>query len=273
MRKAFAGLAAAVAALLVLVIGAGAATTPQTVTPTNTTINGRVDALALDNGRLFVGGQMTAPFTRLGALNPSTGAVVWSARQRHQRGPRPRRVNGALYAGGDFGLRVYSLSSLSLLGTISCGSVRALEPAVDNLSVVVGGNFTTCGGQAHKNLALVNGTTSARRGRPGPTAPCWPSRPTPTARSSAATSARSTARLATGWARSRPAAGSTPGAPRTCRTPVTWARPSRSGPSTSPAAGCSPPGARASTRPSSTTRRRRPTSSGSGAPTVTPRPS
>ena len=159
MRKAFAGLAAAVAALLVLVIGAGAATTPQTVTPTNTTINGRVDALALDNGRLFVGGQMTAPFTRLGALNPSTGAVVWSAASVTSEVRALAAVNGALYAGGDFGLRVYSLSSLTLLGTISCGSVRALEPAVGNLSVVVGGNFTTCGGQAHKNLALVNGTT------------------------------------------------------------------------------------------------------------------
>ena len=57
MRKALTGLATTLVAVLVLVLGAGAATTPQTVTPTNTTINGRVDSLVLANGRLFVGGR------------------------------------------------------------------------------------------------------------------------------------------------------------------------------------------------------------------------
>ena len=159
MRKALTGLAAIVAAVLVLVIGAGAATTPQTVTATNTTIDGRVDSLVLNGGRLFVGGQMANPFVRLGALNPSTGAVVWSATGVTSEVRALAAINGALYAGGDFGLQVYDLASLNLLATISCGSVRAIEASVDNLSAVVGGNFGTCGGQTHKNLALVTGTT------------------------------------------------------------------------------------------------------------------
>ena len=160
MRKALTGLATTLVAVLVLVLGAGAATTPQTVTPTNTTINGRVDSLVLNGGRLFVGGQMTAPFTRLGALDPSTGAVIpWATGAITSEVRALAAINGVLYAGGDFGLRVYDLGSLNLLGTITCGSVRAIEVSVDSVSAVVGGNFTTCGGQAHKNLALVTGTT------------------------------------------------------------------------------------------------------------------
>lgn len=162
MRKVLAGIATTVVAVLVVqVLGAGAVATPPAVTPTNMTINGRVSSLALANGRLFVGGLMTVPFVRLGALDPSSGSVVWSAPGITSEVRALAAVGDVLVAGGDFGLRAYSTSSFALLTTIPCGSVRALEPDLAGGSVFVGGRFTSCAGQTHKNVARLDLATLA----------------------------------------------------------------------------------------------------------------
>ncbi len=115
-------------------------------------------ALALGSGRLFVGGGFTGPFTNLGALNPATGAVVWS--WSPPAVPSEVRalvvVGTRLFAGGDFGVRVYDTASGAQQATFTCNSVRALEPDATNGWVVVGGNFGTCGGQTHRNLARIS---------------------------------------------------------------------------------------------------------------------
>ena len=113
-------------------------------------------ALALGSGRLFVGGGFTGPFTNLGALNPATGAVVWSAPAVPSEVRALVVVGTRLFAGGDFGVRVYDTATGGQLASFACNSVRALEPDATNAWVVVGGNFGTCGGQTHTNLARIS---------------------------------------------------------------------------------------------------------------------
>ena len=176
MRKTLVGaLITVIAMVTVQVLGAGAVATPQTVAPTLQTINGRVSALVLSDGQLFVGGQMTVPFNRLGAVDPVSGAVVWAPTDVPTEVRALAAVGDALFVGGDFGLRVYSTTTFGLLTTITCGQVRAIEPDLAGTGVFVGGSFTTCGGQAHKNLARVDvcragrlGTVGAQGGRHGP---------------------------------------------------------------------------------------------------------
>jgi hypothetical protein len=143
------------------VIGAGAAPTPPIVSPTNLTINGRVSALELSAGRLFVGGQMTAPFQRLGAIDPASGAVVWSAPGIPSQVNALAVAGGTLFVGGDFGLRAFSTTTGAQLASITCGRVLALDVHPAGTSVVAGGNFSTCGGLNRRNLALVNVGTLA----------------------------------------------------------------------------------------------------------------
>ena len=131
MRKMLSGVAiVAIATLTIHVTSAGAVATPRRVIPTNTAINGRVNALALGASRLFIGGQMTAPFNRLGAVNPGSGAVVWAASGVSSEVRALDYAGGALFVGGAFGVRIYDASSLALLRSFSCGTVRAL--AVDS---------------------------------------------------------------------------------------------------------------------------------------------
>ena len=86
MRKALLGLVVVVlASVMGGALWASAAPAPPTVVPfANPAITGTVKALAMGSGRLFVGGGFTGPFTNLGALNPATGAVVWSDARRPQ---------------------------------------------------------------------------------------------------------------------------------------------------------------------------------------------
>ncbi len=92
------------------------------------------DALALGSGRLFVGGEFTAPrFTRLGALDPATGAVVWSASPAVPSEVRALVVVGTrLFAGGDFGVRVYDTATGAQLAIVhlqrACGLWSPMPP-------------------------------------------------------------------------------------------------------------------------------------------------
>jgi len=157
MRKMLSGVAmVAIATLTIHVTSAGAVATPRRVVATNTAINGRVSALALGTGRLFVGGQMTAPFNRLGAINPGTGAVVWAPSDVPSEVRALELAGGALFVGGAFGIRIYDASTLALLRSFSCGTVRALAVDATGAGVIVGGNFSSCGGQTHQNLARID---------------------------------------------------------------------------------------------------------------------
>jgi hypothetical protein len=158
VRKALLGLGVVVlAAVMSGVLWASAAQAPPTVVPfANPAIAGTVRALALGSGRLFVGGEFTGPFTRLGALNPTTGAVVWSAPAVPSEVRALVVVGTTLFAGGDFGVRAYNTASGAQLATFTCTNVRALEPDATNTWVVVGGSFGTCGGQNHTNLARIS---------------------------------------------------------------------------------------------------------------------
>jgi hypothetical protein len=158
VRKALLGLVVVVvASVMGGVLWASAAPAPPTVVPfANPTITGTVKALAMGSGRLFVGGGFTGPFTNLGALNPATGAVVWSAPSVPSEVRALVVVGTRLFAGGDFGVRVYDTASGAQQATFTCGNVRALEPDATNAWVVVGGSFGTCGGQTHGNLARIN---------------------------------------------------------------------------------------------------------------------
>jgi hypothetical protein len=160
VRKALLGL---VVLVLASVMGgflwANAAPAPPTVVLfNNPAISGTVNALAIGSGRLFVGGAFTGPFTNLGALNPTTGAVdaAWSPPAVPSQVRVLTTVGTRLFAGGDFGVRVYDTASGAQLASIACNSVRALEPDATNTWMVVGGNFGTCGGQTHRNLARMS---------------------------------------------------------------------------------------------------------------------
>ncbi len=157
MRKLLSGVAIfAIATLTIQVTNVGAAASPRRVIPTNTAINGRVNALALGAGRLFIGGQMTAPFNRLGAINPGSGTVAWAPGGVPSEVRALELVGGTLFVGGAFGIRIYNASSLALLRSFSCGSVRALAVDSTGGGVIVGGNISQCDNQTHQNLARID---------------------------------------------------------------------------------------------------------------------
>ena len=276
MRKMLSGVAIfAIATLTIQVTSAGAAASPRRVIPTNTAINGRVTDLALGAGRLFIGGQMTAPFNRLGAINPGSGAVVWTPGGVPSEVRALELVGGTLFVGGAFGIRIYNASSLALLRSFSCGSVRALAVDSTGGGVIVGGNISQCDDQTHQNLARIDVGSRTCRGRVHGVDQRHRDRP----RIRRQRHVRR--RLLRQHQRDQPLP---PGQDQRrrrsrhvvradVRAGVGRARQRQVGPRPStPATGaCSPRGARASTRWSCTTRPR-PPSSGSGVPTATPRP-
>ncbi|MGZ6953201.1 MAG: fibronectin type III domain-containing protein [Acidimicrobiia bacterium] len=140
--------------------------------------NGRVESLASDGTRLFVGGDFTTikgvSKSRLAALDPATGNVIngWTANASshvyalHVTGPR-------LYVGGSFGTlagaargRVGAVATAT--GAIDASfnpnvndAVHGIAVSPDGATVYLGGDFTTVGGTARGFLAPVSSTTGA----------------------------------------------------------------------------------------------------------------
>gem|GEM_PF-1375014 len=147
-------------------------------------VNGRVVALALVGGTLYVGGEFTHAGDGPGAALPSARANVAAfaaADGAVQSGP----TNGAdgvvvalaaagptLYVGGDFAtfggaararLAAYDTQSgtVTLWNPSADATVRALLPSADGSTVYVGGAFATAGGAARAFLAQIDASTAA----------------------------------------------------------------------------------------------------------------
>ncbi len=147
-------------------------------------VNGRVIALALVNGTLYVGGEFTHAGGGAGATLPAARAN-FAAFAATDGTLLPGGAGGAdgvvvalaaagttLYAGGDFAsfggaarARLAAFDTQS--GTVTPwnpaadGTVRALVPAADGSTVYVGGAFAAAGGAARAYLAQIDASTAA----------------------------------------------------------------------------------------------------------------
>ena len=138
--------------------------------------NGRVESLASDGTKLFVGGDFTTikgvSKSRLAAVDLTSGNVVsgWTANASSH--VYALRVHGPrLYVGGAFGTlagttraKVGAVSTAS--GAIDAAFNPVLDDAVhgittspDGATVYLAGDFTTVGGQPRGYLAAVPATT------------------------------------------------------------------------------------------------------------------
>ena len=154
--------------------------------PWNPGANGLVRAIAVDpNGTVFLGGDFTAvggrTATRLAALTPGGGPVTgWSASASDS--VHDLYADGSsLYVGGRFGSvsrtsrpRLARLDAdtggvvTAFNARVSGGRVTALTPAPDG-SLLLGGQFTSVGGQARGFVAGVSRDSGAVTGwNPGP---------------------------------------------------------------------------------------------------------
>jgi hypothetical protein len=161
-------------------------TTAASFTPNiNPSASGVVYAIAKSGSNIYMGGSFTsispsnAPsnstaVTNLAAFNASTGAIVTTFKPNVNNtvwavlpGPTP----GTVYVGGSFNTINGSTSHLALIdGTTGAvvpgwkspsmnGAVNRMVMA--NGQLLVGGFFTTVGGQSHQGLASLNPTTGA----------------------------------------------------------------------------------------------------------------
>ncbi len=143
--------------------------------------DGIVRALAVSGGRLYVGGDFArlagGTRARLGAVDTVTGALDSTWQAAADASVRALRVSGGrLYVGGDFaqlagGTRARLGAVDALTGGLisgwqadSDGIVRALAVSGDGLTLYVGGDFTTVGGQARRSLAATTTATGALTG-------------------------------------------------------------------------------------------------------------
>ena len=140
--------------------------------------NGRVESLATDGTKLFVGGDFTTiqgvAKSRLAAIDLTSGAVVnsWTANaSSHVYALRVK--DSRLYVGGSFG--TLAGATRNKMGAVSVATgaldplfnpnindaVHGIVTSPDGTTVYVGGDFTTVGGIARGYLAPVSSTTGA----------------------------------------------------------------------------------------------------------------
>ena len=140
--------------------------------------NGRVESLASDGSRLFVGGDYTTikgvAKSRLAAVDLASGNVVggWTA-----------NANSHVYSLRVAGNRLYATGAFSTLAGTARGRLGAVSTATGAIdtafvpgtlndsghglavapdgTVYVGGDFTTIGGASRIGIGAVNGTTGA----------------------------------------------------------------------------------------------------------------
>jgi hypothetical protein len=135
--------------------------------------DGSVEAVAVANGAIYLGGSFTRVSPMLGSaalVDAATGAAIapYSGIQGVVMAVSPD-VNGGWYIGGSFtevgGEPRNNLAQLDAAGNLTAwdpganGTVRAL--AINGSTVYAGGDFTVAGGQTRHYIAAFDGTTGS----------------------------------------------------------------------------------------------------------------
>lgn len=172
-QRVAARVCAALLATVLLLAGSGRDANAQSLDPTLWVTDGQVQATAVGDGRLYIGGTF-------GYVGPRTGGFALLEAATGTFAGRPPEVNGPVkavvsdgeggwYIGGQFS-RVAGVTRGNGAHVRADGTLDAWDPGTDGpiecllvtaSGVYVGGSFLNCGGEVAQNLARVDRVTGA----------------------------------------------------------------------------------------------------------------
>src|ERR1700712_5192756 len=190
VRRLLAGITAASAGVLGLVVGVTPATALQGTVPSNAAsswqTNGAVSAIAAANGVVYLGGDFTSvrppgaaagsgevARNHLAAFNASTGALITSFNHNVNAAVKVLSLSAdsqTVYAGGDFTtidgttrnrIAAFTASSGALTGWNPNANGRVAGIAATATTVYAGGSFSPIGGRTERRVAALNPSTGA----------------------------------------------------------------------------------------------------------------